>query len=277
MIGFFAIFFTISFFKTPADDKPKKTSAFVIASLKVLFLVFIAWLDFHLFNPFLPLWMTPFLSIIVKFFWSTPFFLKRFAQAIAEAPAPLTTTFNFFMSFFVISTAFINAAHVIIAVPCWSSWKTGISKIFFNFSSIIKQSGAAISSKFIPPKLPEKFFTLLIISFGLLESISKSIASISANLLNKTALPSITGFDANAPRFPIPNIADPLLITATKLPFVVYSYASSGFFEISFTGTATPGEYASAKSLFVVIGFDEIISIFPDLLILWNSKASLSE
>ena len=44
--------------------------------------------------------------------------------------------------------------------------------------------------------------------------------------------------------------------------------ASSGFLKIAFTGTATPGEYARAKSLFVVIGFDEIISILPDLLLL---------
>ena len=62
---------------------------------------------------------------------------------------------------------------------------------------------------------------LFIISSESLQSISKSIESMSANLLNKTALPSITGFEANAPRFPIPKIADPLLITATKLPLDV--------------------------------------------------------
>ena len=78
-----------------------------------------------------------------------------------------------------------------------------------------------MSSKFIPPKLFEKFLIELTISSTLFESISKSIASISANLLNKTALPSITGFDAIAPRFPSPKIAVPLLITATKFPFVV--------------------------------------------------------
>ena len=48
-----------------------------------------------------------------------------------------------------------------------------------------------------------------------------SIESISANLLNKTALPSMTGFDAKAPKLPSPKIADPLLITATKFPFEV--------------------------------------------------------
>ena len=82
----------------------------------------------------------------------------------------------------------------------------------------------------------------LIISFVSSVSISKSIESISANLLNRTAFPSITGFDAIAPKLPSPNIADPLLITATRLPLVVYSYANSGLSAIAFTGAATPGE-----------------------------------
>ena len=43
----------------------------------------------------------------------------------------------------------------------------------------------------------------------------------SANLLKSTALPSITGLDASAPKFPIPKIAEPLLITATKFPLLV--------------------------------------------------------
>ena len=43
----------------------------------------------------------------------------------------------------------------------------------------------------------------------------------SANLLNKTAFPSITGFEARAPKFPSPKIADPLEITATVFPLLV--------------------------------------------------------
>ena len=43
----------------------------------------------------------------------------------------------------------------------------------------------------------------------------------SANLLNNTDLPSITGFEAKDPKLPKPNIADPLLITATKFPLLV--------------------------------------------------------
>ena len=96
-----------------------------------------------------------------------------------------------------------------------------MSNFFFNSFSIIKQSGAAISSRLIPPKLFEKFVMLLIISSTLELSISKSIAFISAKRLNNTAFPSITGLEAKAPRLPIPRIAEPLLITATKFPFVV--------------------------------------------------------
>ena len=97
----------------------------------------------------------------------------------------------------------------------------GISNSSFNFCSIIKQSGAAISSRFIPPKVPPIFFIVSIIDSGLLLLISMSIESMSANLLNKTDLPSITGLDAKAPKLPKPKIADPLLITATKFPLLV--------------------------------------------------------
>ena len=37
-------------------------------------------------------------------------------------------------------------------------------------------------------------------------------------------------------------------------------------FFIAFTGAATPGEYASARSLLVVIVFEDTISIFPGFL-----------
>ncbi len=98
--------------------------------------------------------------------------MNNSVHAWAEAPAPLTTTFIFFIDFPQISRAFIRAAVVIIAVPCWSSWKTGISKISLSFCSIIKQSGAAMSSRLIPPKLGAKFLIERIISLESLESIS---------------------------------------------------------------------------------------------------------
>ena len=65
--------------------------------------------------------ITPLLSIIVKFSFFTPNFINKSEHAIADAPAPFTTTLIFEIFFFVICIELINAADVIIAVPCWSS------------------------------------------------------------------------------------------------------------------------------------------------------------
>ena len=78
-----------------------------------------------------------------------------------------------------------------------------------------------MSSKLIPPKLgssKETASTNLSVSSVLT---SKSIPSTSANFLKRTALPSMTGFDAAAPILPKPKTAVPLEITATRLPLDV--------------------------------------------------------
>ena len=72
-------------------------------------------------------------------------------MATPALPAPFTTTLQAVFSFPVIFKALIIPARTTIAVPCWSSWKTGISKVAFSRSSISKQRGALISSKLIPP------------------------------------------------------------------------------------------------------------------------------
>ena len=66
--------------------------------------------------------------------------------------------------------------------------------------------------------------------------------STSAKRLNKTALPSMTGLEASAPKLPSPKMAVPLEITATILPRAVKSYEASAFSAMASTGTATPGE-----------------------------------
>ena len=71
-------------------------------------------------------------------------------------------------------------------------------------------------------------------------SISKT--SIPAKILNKSPLPSITGFDASGPISPNPSTAVPFEITATKLDLFVYLYTFSFEFWISKQGIATPGE-----------------------------------
>ena len=88
--------------------------------------------------------------------------------------------------------------------------------------SISKHSGALMSSKLMPPNVSAIFATVSINSSVVRCFTSISIESISAKRLNKSALPSITGFDASGPKLPRPRIAVPLVITATKLPLAVY-------------------------------------------------------
>ena len=101
----------------------------------------------------------------------------------------------------------------------------GIATVLFSliFTGYIYSVPPEQDTKYLlkPNLLWINTFILFIISSGLEESISMSIEFISANRLNKTAFPSMTGLEASAPRFPIPKIAEPLLITATKLPLLV--------------------------------------------------------
>ena len=108
------------------------------------------------------------------------------------------------------------------AVPCWSSWKTGISNSSFNVSSISKHLGDDISSKLNPPKVGAKYLTVLIISLGSLVSKQIGKASTSPNSLNKTDFPSITGIAASGPISPRPKTAVPSDTTATVWPLIVY-------------------------------------------------------
>src|SRR6059058_3314668 len=55
---------------------------------------------------------------------------------MAAAPAPANTTCTAPMSFATSSSAFKSAAPEMIAVPCWSSWKTGIASVSRSFSDV---------------------------------------------------------------------------------------------------------------------------------------------
>ena len=137
--------------------------------------------------------------------------------AIPAAPAPEVTTFTSSNFFPVNFNALINAAAVTTAVPCWSSWKIGISQHSFNFLSISKHRGAEISSRLTPPKLPASKRTVFTISSTSLLLTHNGKASTSANALNKTHFPSITGIPASGPMFPSPRTALPSVTTATML------------------------------------------------------------
>ena len=87
------------------------------------------------------------------FFLGMPMEASSSMQAMLAAPAPLTTSLNDLISRPVSSSAFMSPAAAMMAVPCWSSWKTGMLSSSFSFSSMMKQSGALMSSRLMPPKL----------------------------------------------------------------------------------------------------------------------------
>jgi len=152
---------------------------------------------------------------------------------------------------------------VTMAVPCWSSWKTGMSRLARSRSSTSKQRGAAMSSRLIPPKVGASRSTA---------STSSSVdetrrhtgkASIPANSLNSSALPSITGRAASGPISPRPRTAVPSVTTATVFRLRVSSNARAGFSAMAVQILATPGVYAIARSSLVASGTFDRSSSFP--------------
>lgn len=71
--------------------------------------------------------------------------------ALPAAPTPETTMRTSERDLPTTSRAFCRAARVTMAVPCWSSWNTGMSSSSRRRASISKQRGAAMSSRFTPP------------------------------------------------------------------------------------------------------------------------------
>ena len=128
----------------------------------------------------------------------------------AEAPAPLTTILTSPMSRPVRSSALIRPAVMMMAVPCWSSWKTGMSIASRRRCSMTKHCGALMSSRLMPPHVAPRKRTQLTNSSTSSVDTSRSMPSTSAKRLNRTALPSITGLEPSAPRLPRPSTAVPV-------------------------------------------------------------------
>ena len=80
---------------------------------------------------------------------------------------------------------------------------------------------ARMSSRLMPPKVGSRSLTVRMSSSGSSVAISRSKTSMSANFLNRQALPSITGLPASGPMLPSPSTAVPLVTTATRLPRAV--------------------------------------------------------
>ena len=105
---------------------------------------------------------------------------NRRAQAMAAAPAPLTTTRILSSSLPAIFAPFRSAAEEMIAVPCWSSCIRGMSSSSRRRVSISKHSGALMSSRLMPPKVGAMAFTVRMNSSGSVVSTSMSKASMPA-------------------------------------------------------------------------------------------------
>ena len=136
---------------------------------------------------------------------------------MAAEPAPENTTRTSSFLFPTTRKALVSPARAMMAVPCWSSWKTGISHFSFSFRSISKHRGAAMSSRLIPPKEPEILYTVWTNSSTSLVFTHRGKASTPPKVLNSTHLPSITGIPASGPMSPSPKTAEPSVITATRL------------------------------------------------------------
>ena len=137
------------------------------------------------------------------------------------APTPVSTILTSSIGLPTTFSAFVSAARTTMAVPCWSSWKTGMSSSARRRRSISKQRGAEMSSRLMPPKPGAIAFTIVTISSTSFVARQIGHASTPPNSLNSIALPSITGIAASGPMSPSPSTAVPSLTTATVFCLIV--------------------------------------------------------
>ena len=126
-------------------------------------------------------------------------------MATPAAPSPTTSTWRSSRRLPSSLVAFSSAASTTTAVPCWSSWNTGMSSSALRRSSISKQRGAEMSSRLMPPKVGAMALTVAMIVSASLVSRQIGKASTPANSLKSIALPSITGIAASGPMSPRPE------------------------------------------------------------------------
>ncbi len=186
-----------------------------------------------------PAWTTPWMSATTAFF--TPAASSSLRMAVPAAPAPDITTRMVSIDLPVTRSALVSAARTTMAVPCWSSWKTGMSRASRSRASISKQRGAEMSSRLMPAKPGAMALTISTIASVSWVSRHSGQASMPANRLNRAALPSMTGSAALGPMLPRPSTAEPSVTTATELRLMVRRRASSGFSAMAMQTRATPG------------------------------------
>ena len=88
-----------------------------------------------------------------------PASVSSLRMAVPAAPAPAITIRTSAICLPTTLRALVNAATVTMAVPCWSSWKTGMSSSSRSRRSTSKQRGAEMSSRLMPAKPGEMALT----------------------------------------------------------------------------------------------------------------------
>ncbi len=186
-----------------------------------------------------PEWTTPWMSATTACL--TPAASSSFRMAVPAAPAPDITTRTSSMRLSTTRRALKREASTTMAVPCWSSWKTGMSTASRSRASISKQRGAEMSSRLMPAKPGAMALTTSTIASVSWVSRHSGQASMPAKRLKRAALPSMTGSAAFGPMLPRPSTAEPSVTTATLLRLMVSRRASSGCSAICVHTRATPG------------------------------------
>ena len=162
-------------------------------------------------------------------------------MAEPAAPPPDTTIRASGSFFSTQRNALVSAASTTMAVPCWSSWKTGMSSSSRSRRSTSKHRGAPMSSRLMPPNAGAMICTVRTISSVSCVSRQTGPASMPANRLNRAAFPSITGMAAYGPTLPRPSTAEPSVTTATLFRLTVSRRTSSGLSAMASDTRATPG------------------------------------
>ena len=139
------------------------------------------------------------------------------ATATPAAPAPEMTTRVPRASRPVSRSAFFSAASATTAVPCWSSWKTGMSSSSLSRSLDLEAArrGDVLEVDAAEARRQPDDGLDDLVDVGGVQA--DRDASTPPNCLNSTALPSITGIAAAGPMSPRPSTAVPSVTTATVL------------------------------------------------------------
>jgi len=192
-----------------------------------------------------------------------PRLTSRSRQASAAAPAPEHTSFVLAMSLPTTRNPFNTAAPTMMAVPCWSSWNTGIFMRSRSILSTWKHSGAfdvlqvdSAESGFQRRDDLDQLVRVALIHFDI-EAIDPG------EFLEEHRLAFHHRLGSERPDCPSPSTAVPLVSTPIRFPRAVSLRASAGSRTISSQAAATPGVYASARSRWFSKPLVGVTEIFP--------------